>query len=106
MRKVTQDRVLHETAMAVTAVLRGEERVSLRAVLVLFPFFSTLVLHLLYSIIFDIYRASVLTFQLVVPYVFAWRTFFLLISSFLHSQKKKKCYCILYLAPCHFDKAS
>ena len=74
MRKAAQERVLHETEMAAMAELRGEERVSLRAAFVLF-LFGTLVLHLLYSIIFDIYRASVLSFQLVVPYVIAWRTF-------------------------------
>ena len=52
-RRAARDRVLHETAMAATVVLRGEERVSLRAVLY-FSLFSTLVLRLLYSIIFDI----------------------------------------------------
>ena len=53
-------------------------------------FFSTLVLHPLYSMIFDIYRASVLSFQLVVPCVIAWRTF--LSSDFFlpaFSEKKK-----------------
>ena len=89
--------------MAVTVELREEERVSLRAAFVLF-LFGILVLHLLYSIIFDIYRASVLTFQLVVPYVIAWRTFSLLISSFLHSQKKRKMLLYLVLGPLSFDK--
>ena len=46
-------------ATAAVVVPRGEERVSLLAAFVLFLFFSTLVLHLLYSMIFDIYTAPV-----------------------------------------------
>ena len=83
---------------AAVAELRGEERVSLRAAFVLFPFFSTLVLHLLYSMIFDIYRASVLSFQLVVPCVIAWRTF-LFSDFFLPAFSEEQMLLYLVLGP-------
>ena len=85
--------------MVATAVLRGEERVSLRAILYFFLFLAhlcSIVLSILiYTAPFDI-SACVLCGCLA-------HFLLLLSSSFLHSQRKKK---LLYhvLGPLSFDK--
>ena len=88
--------------MVATAVLRGEERVSREACTFLF-FVGTVVSPLLYVIL--IYRQLLLTYQLVVSCVIAWRTF-LFSDFFLPAFSEKKMLLYLVLGPLSFDKAS
>ena len=99
MRRAAQDRVLHETAMAAAAVLRGEERVSLWAA-VLFLFWHTCAPSVVLGIL--IYKAPILTYCLLCDCL---AHSLLLLASFLHSQKKKWLLYLL-LGPLSFDKAS
>ena len=83
--------------MAAKVVLRGEERVSQRAIFVLFPFLAHLCLHLLYSILLYI-AAPFLTLAC----MDAWRTSAFFASSCILRKRKKLLY--LLLGPLSFDK--
>ena len=85
--------------MAVTVVLRGEERVS-REAFVLFSFLGTLVLQSLYSKNFDIY-SSFFDISACVLWMLGALSF-LLASSYI--LRKRKSYCIMYLAPCRLTR--